>query len=180
MRIRPLLLLALFLLLPLTPQAGRISDLVSMEVDATGPVVFSHYRHLEKLGNNCVHCHNSIFHILRAQNPRVSMKEMAEGKSCGACHNGRKAFGVDSNCNRCHPTREVKFPVEDVGEVLFNHQVHTALFGCGDCHPDLFRPASGNPQVSMSQMEEGLSCGACHDGSGAFSVAENCERCHAM
>jgi len=27
---------------------------------------------------------------------------MEEGKSCGACHNGTKAFTVADNCDSCH------------------------------------------------------------------------------
>jgi c(7)-type cytochrome triheme protein len=32
----------------------------------------------------------------------------------------------------------------------------------------------------MEEMGEGKSCGACHDGSAAFSVEDNCESCHQM
>jgi len=34
--------------------------------------------------------------------------------------------------------------------------------------------------VTMEQMEQGASCGACHDGGTAFTVKENCETCHNM
>jgi len=30
----------------------------------------------------------------------------------------------------------------------------------------------------MAQMEQGTSCGACHNGAGAFTVKQNCIRCH--
>ena len=30
----------------------------------------------------------------------------------------------------------------------------------------------------MAQMEKGKTCGACHDDKHAFTVAENCNRCH--
>lgn len=165
---------------PLFVEAGRIVDIATIEVEATGPVQFSHYRHLEKLGTNCKQCHNSLFHIRSSENPRVTMKDMAAGLSCGACHNGRQAFSVTRNCYRCHPTREVNYSVPDIGDVLFSHQSHLSMFGCTDCHPELFRAGSGNPTVSMAQMEQGLSCGACHDGAGAFDVADNCAACHAM
>jgi len=29
-------------------------------------------------------------------------------------------------------------------------------------------------RFTMKQMEEGKSCGACHDGKGAFTVSANC------
>ncbi len=30
------------------------------------------------------------------------MKQMQQGKSCGACHNGKKAFSVKGDCVKCH------------------------------------------------------------------------------
>lgn len=158
--------------------ASRIADVVRMPVAETGPVRFSHYRHLEALDNNCAACHNDIFHIQREKNPPRSMADMAEGKSCGACHNGRDAFGVSGNCSPCHPTRDVSFKVPDIGDVTFSHDDHTFLYGCVECHPDLFVPQADNPEVSMERMEQGESCGACHDDDTAFSVSGDCTRCH--
>ncbi len=54
------------------------------------------------------------------------------------------------------------------------------MFGCSDCHPGLFVPGEGNEDRTMSDMEEGMSCGACHDDSMAFTVAANCDVCHQM
>ncbi|HUL00242.1 MAG TPA: c(7)-type cytochrome triheme domain-containing protein [Nitrospirota bacterium] len=35
---------------------------------------------------------------------KVTMQEMDKGQSCGACHNGQKAFDVKdkNNCKKCH------------------------------------------------------------------------------
>jgi c(7)-type cytochrome triheme protein len=35
---------------------------------------------------------------------KYTMKEMEEGKACGTCHNGEKAFGVKDKegCGKCH------------------------------------------------------------------------------
>jgi c(7)-type cytochrome triheme protein len=30
------------------------------------------------------------------------MKQMEKGKSCGACHDGKKAFSVKGECAKCH------------------------------------------------------------------------------
>jgi c(7)-type cytochrome triheme protein len=30
------------------------------------------------------------------------MADMQKGFSCGACHNGTRAFSVKANCSRCH------------------------------------------------------------------------------
>ena len=172
----------LVLALPTLSLARWIQDKVVMPVTATGPVEFSHYNHLEALGKNCPTCHNAIFDVVREKNPRVTMAEMAKDKSCGACHNGTKAFAVSDskNCSTCHPTRDITFD-NDGGKVVFSHEVHTGLFGCGECHPGTYQPVQGkNSRTSMQQMEGGKSCGVCHDGSTAFTVKENCESCHQM
>jgi c(7)-type cytochrome triheme protein len=30
------------------------------------------------------------------------MEQVAEGESCGTCHNGKRAFSVTGNCKMCH------------------------------------------------------------------------------
>jgi c(7)-type cytochrome triheme protein len=32
----------------------------------------------------------------------VSMDQMGQGESCGACHDGDTAFTVEDNCGNCH------------------------------------------------------------------------------
>lgn len=172
----PALLVAL--LLPTAIQARWIQDKVEMQVEATGAVEFSHYNHLEAVGKNCPSCHNGIYNILPAKNPDFTMKQMEEGKACGACHNGTKAFSVKSDCSNCHPTREIAI-ANPSAPAQFSHDVHTGMYGCGECHPGLFVPdVSRHQAVTMKQMGDGEACGACHDGSTAFSVAENCSSCH--
>jgi c(7)-type cytochrome triheme protein len=34
------------------------------------------------------------------------MQKIEQGDQCGACHDGRKAFGSSGNCNRCHRPAE--------------------------------------------------------------------------
>jgi c(7)-type cytochrome triheme protein len=182
MKHRWLLICVFLLMVPSVVLARWIQDIVTMPVTATGPVEFSHYNHLEALGKNCPTCHNAIFNIVVDKNPPATMADMGKGMSCGACHNGTKAFAVgdSKNCSTCHPTKDIVFE-NDGGKVTFSHKVHTGLFSCSECHPALFVPASGkNPHNTMTQMEKGASCGACHDGSAAFTVKENCETCHQM
>ncbi len=172
--------LFLILLLPSLVSARWIDDIAVIENSAVGTVAFSHYQHLEALGKNCVFCHNEVFNIDPQKNQPVSMAEMAKGQSCGACHNGQKAFTVAENCASCHPLGDIVFNVAE-GDASFSHEVHTEMYSCSDCHPDLFIPdRSRNQRVSMDEMSAGASCGACHDGDTAFSVDENCSSCHAM
>ena len=146
---------------------------ITFKTAGAGKILFSHEFHVEV--TDCGNCHSSIY---KNKTGPVSMAQMEKGKSCGACHNGSIAFSVAEDCSTCHPTKDITFEEEEMGNVLFSHEVHTDMFGCGDCHSDLFKPRSNNKPVSMEAMESGEACGACHDGGDAFSVAEDCESCH--
>ena len=154
---------------------------VKIKGDAFGTVVFNHLDHFDYLGQRiCTRCHPGIFNVIRSKNPDFTMEEMEKGKACGACHNGDVAFAVMDNCASCHPTKDIAFKGSPVGTVTFSHEVHTGMFSCSSCHPGLFIPGPGNKELTMEKMGEGEFCGACHDGSTAFSVKENCENCHQM
>ncbi len=175
-----LMLLSFILLLPGLASARWIKDTVKIDVEATGPVNFSHYNHLETLGKKCTLCHNQVYNIVRSKNPAFSMDEMRKGKACGACHNGNEAFAVDDDCGACHPTRDIIFKVDD-GDATFPHSVHIEMYGCSDCHSDIFIPVQNkNKRFTMDEMGEGEACGACHDGDTAFTVKDNCSNCHDM
>ncbi|WP_298435965.1 cytochrome c3 family protein [Geobacter sp.] len=154
--------------------------IVTFSTANAGKVQFGHPVHLSALGHDCTLCHNSVFTIGAKAAP-VTMAEMEKGKSCGTCHNGKRAFPL-SACTRCHITKEVAVDIPDFGAVTFSHKFHLGLgaFGCGDCHNAIFKASTDNPHASMAEMERGKSCGACHDGSTAFTVKENCTRCHTV
>jgi c(7)-type cytochrome triheme protein len=109
------------------------------------------------------------------------MSQMEKGKSCGACHQGRTAFPL-TECARCHLAGNVFMKVTGAGHVTFSHEFHISIYRCSDCHPKVF--ALGFPKAreraSMLDMEKGKSCGACHDDYKAFTIRENCIRCHDM
>lgn len=75
-------------------------EITFMEKNA-GNVVFSHKNHTSLF--KCGECHTGIFNTARSKT-KVSMNEMEAGKSCGACHDGKSAFGVaaDKDCDKCH------------------------------------------------------------------------------
>ena len=109
----------------------------------------------------------------------ASMKQMGRGKSCGDCHNSKKAFNVKANCAKCHnDAKDILYKVEDPGNATFPHSTHLEMFGCDECHSDIFVPERNANQVGMKKMESGESCGACHDGDSAFSVKAACRSCH--
>jgi c(7)-type cytochrome triheme protein len=153
---------------------GAMVDEVQIQTENVGSVLFSHSRH----GANCSSCHPKIFKQ-KSNSNHVGMQAMEEGKSCGACHNGKTAFSVTANCAVCH-AGDIRYAEEDAGDVIFSHTAHLDMFGCAECHPDLFSARRGTNKATMADMEEGKSCGACHDGSSAFSVKEDCEACHQM
>jgi c(7)-type cytochrome triheme protein len=87
-----------------------------------GKVEFSHLKHKELFGQeklDCKPCHMTKPPLFAMRKPKegevhevVTMAQMAEGKACGGCHNGKTtingkvAFDVKSedNCSRCHVT----------------------------------------------------------------------------
>ena len=152
---------------------------VTFQTVNAGPVVFDHNVHVGKLDNDCTVCHNSLYKI-GVKNPTATMADMEKGKSCGTCHNKKRAFGV-SECLRCHVVDKVPIVIPDFGTLEFPHKVHLSVYTCSDCHNKIFIAKSGkNPHVTMKQMEQGKSCGACHDGSTAFSVKADCTKCHTV
>lgn len=66
-----------------------------------GDVVFSHDNHVEGMSLACTECHDKLYTSSK-KHKGVTMKQMQKGKSCGACHNGKKAFSVKGDCSKCH------------------------------------------------------------------------------
>ena len=67
-----------------------------------GPVTFAHASHLaRKL--TCADCHPKLFPMKKG-GIKLTMDAMGAGKQCGACHDGKRAFGVmdGDRCGSCH------------------------------------------------------------------------------
>ncbi|WP_243370510.1 cytochrome c3 family protein [Geotalea sp. SG265] len=146
---------------------------ITYKVRETGPTIFSHDAHLKTM--QCDACHNTIFNA--GPNKRIGMAAMEKGKSCGACHNGTTSFALNK-CTRCHPVKDRTYKIAGAGNVHFSHDVHLEAYGCKDCHSAIYSLGDRRKGISMAQMEKGKSCGACHDSKTAFTVKENCDRCH--
>ncbi|MDA8387069.1 MAG: cytochrome c3 family protein [Nitrospiraceae bacterium] len=72
-----------------------------------------------------------------------------------------------------------------MGQVTFSGTVHAkAGLQCSACHPSifLFMPAATGVKITMKEINAGKYCGACHNGSKAFSAQDpnNCAKCHKM
>jgi c(7)-type cytochrome triheme protein len=63
---------------------------------------FGHDAHVTKHKQKCGECHYRLY-TTTAQRKDVTMAQMQKGQSCGACHNGQRAFDVKGSCNKCHP-----------------------------------------------------------------------------
>ena len=173
-------IVAAMLLLPLTLRADYTSTFY-FNTQKAGKVPFSHDVHLKRLDNNCSSCHNAVFHIVPTKNPTYTMADMEKGKSCGSCHNKDNPRTPQlSSCTTCHPAGDIPIRILDFGNVVFSHGKHLGVYTCSDCHDKIFRTTRDNPHFSMAQMAQGKSCGACHDGSTAFSVKGDCVKCHAV
>ena len=74
--------------------------------------IFSHQAHLDA-GHTCKDCHNdTVFSRERELGVnKFTMKDVMEGKACGACHDGRTTvkgktvFAPQKNCTRCHSVK---------------------------------------------------------------------------
>jgi c(7)-type cytochrome triheme protein len=146
---------------------------LAIKVKETGPVAFTHQMHASR--QSCTVCHPALF--IAGKNRPQGMAAMEKGKSCGACHDGTKAFGV-AECARCHTVTDLTFKVKETGPVLFTHTAHAGRQPCHECHPLIYRYIKGK-HLGMAAMGKGKSCGACHNGTKAFAVAE-CAKCHPL
>jgi c(7)-type cytochrome triheme protein len=72
------------------------------QVKGMGNVVFSGRLHAER-GLTCGDCHSKIFKPELGGNA-ITMDDITQGRFCGTCHNGKKAFkaGDSANCKKCH------------------------------------------------------------------------------
>lgn len=69
---------------------------VEYDEKTTGKVVFDGTTHAKI---TCKECHPALFKMKKGG--KLSKADMKAGKSCGACHNGKKAFGL-TECAKCH------------------------------------------------------------------------------
>ncbi len=77
--------------------------------------------------------------------------------------------------------KTVEFDGKGAGKVVFDGKIHADKgLKCADCHPALFKMKKGADTITMKDINDGKSCGACHNGTKAFSAkdAANCGKCH--
>jgi c(7)-type cytochrome triheme protein len=74
---------------------------------AMGKVTFKGKVHADA-GAKCPDCHKpDLFPKMKKGTVEIKMKDIYEGKLCGACHDGKEHLGkvvfeAKSNCKKCH------------------------------------------------------------------------------
>lgn len=93
------------LLLPAVESAGEIGDVVMKRAPEAGlEVPVSYFPHwIHRMQYKCSACHDDLFKMKAGAADKVTMDSFLEGKACGACHDGKKAFESNfDTCPRCH------------------------------------------------------------------------------
>jgi c(7)-type cytochrome triheme protein len=99
------LLVSIGLLTMMPFASGEYGDVVlnqRSERDGERPVIFPHWFH--RIRYKCNACHTELGFKMRAGANQVLMRDIANGQFCGACHNGRIAWGPE-RCELCHSGR---------------------------------------------------------------------------
>lgn len=94
------LIIALFV--PVIAWSKIGGENVTFHPSGADPVIYQHDAHVVKAGLKCSDCHYKLYSTMGSKK-KTTMPEMEKGQSCGACHNGTKAFAVTKeNCKKCH------------------------------------------------------------------------------
>jgi len=158
--------------------SGKPRD-ITYAVKDLGTTTFSHSLHIAKTDGACKGCHNGT--VITGKEKTITMAEMEKGRTCGACHNGKRAFAVTANCDRCHKglkTKDITFNLKGVTPATFSHAFHTQAYGCKECHTKTFPFKAVAGKATMADMGKGKSCGLCHNGKSAFASSGDCDKCH--
>ena len=91
------------------------------------PVAFSHMVHRTKY--TCRVCHVELDFGMKANTTAMREVDNRKGKYCGACHNGKRAFKLNGNCDKCH-SGDIGYSSEKYAEFA-KAVTHRTSFGDG-------------------------------------------------
>jgi len=86
---------------------GEVGNIVFKDTKSFSPVVFSHQNH-KAADVGCGDCHDALFKKKEGSTDAgnaLTMKALRNGKFCGSCHNGSRAFSVRKSCKKCHNSK---------------------------------------------------------------------------
>jgi c(7)-type cytochrome triheme protein len=130
-------------------------------------------------GLPCFGCHSYEKFTTIEKGMFSHQQHIDSGYHCNQCHDvkGHKHIIINRDvCNSCHNLKKITLK-KTLLPSNFDHESHSSLFGCKECHPNLFAMKVGSSTITMNDIYKGEYCGACHNGKKAFSSSE-CSKCH--
>lgn len=91
-----------FFNLPRLPSPERYGNILIDRLSTkkgVKPVTFSHALHRQR--HTCRVCHSELEFNMKVNSTEITEPANVAGKYCGACHDGKSAFGQDQ-CKKCH------------------------------------------------------------------------------
>ena len=85
------------------------------------------------------------------------------------------------NASAVGPDKTITWAGGGKGKVLFDGRKHAEKgYDCKNCHPGLFSMKYGAAKITHAKLKQGQYCGACHNGTLAFSTVDEgkCFACH--
>ena len=90
-------------------------------------------------------------------------------------------FTLAGNAAAVGPDKTITWSGGEKGKVLFDGRKHAESgIVCKDCHHGLFSKKYGTAKMTHEKLKQGHYCGACHNGTLAFSTIDErkCFACH--
>lgn len=115
--------------LPTLPQHEEFGNVIMNRNSAKNgilPVAFSHWKHRTKY--TCRVCHVELEFSMKANTTEMREVDNRKGKFCGACHNGKRAFKLNGNCEKCH-SGDIGYNSEKYAEFAKNKFPRTSFDG---------------------------------------------------
>ncbi|MDP3541552.1 MAG: cytochrome c3 family protein [Elusimicrobiota bacterium] len=87
--------------------AKEAPEFINYDKAKLGPVNFQHKVHADLVGD-CDSCHGGKEPLFAQKKTELKMADMYAGKTCGACHDGKKKhgdkviFAAKGACVKCH------------------------------------------------------------------------------
>jgi c(7)-type cytochrome triheme protein len=125
----------------------RISDKNNVK-----PVAFSHWLHRTKY--SCRVCHFELAFAFNVNTTEITEEDNKNGLFCGACHNGKIAFGhTAENCEKCH-NGDISYSSEKFAEL--RSRLPQAAFGNEINWSEALKKGIIKPKYSIYKDEKPL------------------------
>jgi c(7)-type cytochrome triheme protein len=105
---------------PALPEPAAYGNLLMNRVSTPSgqpPVTFSHWSH--RRFHTCRVCHFELEFAMEVNATEITEEMNRNGLYCGACHDGKTAFGhVEGNCRKCH-NGDITYGKENFDELSY-------------------------------------------------------------